>query len=962
MSRNKNLDQFDNLIDELKQEAERPSIPPAFKAELRGQLLNHYEQSRFSWGNLRQWAGTAVALSVLALIVFFSWSSLSQQSGAASAHMGTVDVPGRDEFIVYDQLRLELPVWADQDPGWAEMTAESWQSLDGTFFRGEVVDAQGRQRVFAQGDGQFLWHSTYDSSVERMETVALQYFDIYHALAHDIGWGGLVQSVLRLDWNCTAAACVENYLVEPPLGVNSLGGEYEPFGWGVSLIETETTANGRSLTTYRIDYSPNQDGTTGSQYRLVTLDSSSHTVVEVADYDGETLLRRLERVSHQIMTSRDLADDQFIRLPVGLGVSYILPEGRTAAETPLLASPSGEEHAILNPDTQLTLSGLMNNQLAVFEDNVVWQYVTVPNVGQGWVDESKLVWPLTSNGELVNMDTSLLPTAVPTETQLTILQTYRTELQALLPTISGEEREQLNGALQQIEAEIVRLQAQLGNNGETAANNLRVLAQFPLAFGDGFHLLDFSISPQTFVPGQPVQVNLSWEISARPSADYTAFVHLVDQSGNLLAQTDQSLGASSTFVNGTRHNTNLTLWLPDELPSDAFSIVAGLYDSATGQRLPSDSAGVYLAEIEVAEDTAVIQRAPNDVWLIAATQHARASASDPIILDVTVGYQFEADEEVELHALYGSPDWETVRDGRIPLDGLEEPVLLAEKAGTYSIRFTSTVEEMRHGGGTDQPVLVLQLGYKGIDENGNNRLNILAMPTITDFAIDLTSTEEITFPSAQAMNQHAVVSGTSGNGLTLRRTPTGEPVAILDEGSIVLLLDEPRLESEGLLWQAVETSDGQMGWVEADFISYPNGFMPLDNGTAEEMGPVQETEQPVHLESVVQEERHTAVVTLQVIVEQSMPDARLQLFLVNPDWDFDRTKLQSFQLFLPRTGEEGYFVTATPEQIRQATGTDNPIVAAILEPLDATNGTTIVQTFPEFPFDLTSREEIRYKP
>jgi hypothetical protein len=143
MSRNKKLDQFDDLIDELKQAEERPSIPPTFKSELRSHLLDQYDESRFSWSNLRQWAGTAVALGVLALIVLISWSSLSQQSGAASAHMGTVDVPGRDEFIVYDQLRIELPVWSDLDPGWAEMTAESWQSLDGTFFRGEIVDADG---------------------------------------------------------------------------------------------------------------------------------------------------------------------------------------------------------------------------------------------------------------------------------------------------------------------------------------------------------------------------------------------------------------------------------------------------------------------------------------------------------------------------------------------------------------------------------------------------------------------------------------------------------------------------------------------------------------------------------------------------------------------------------------------------------------------------------------------------
>ena len=536
MSHKNDLNQFDDLIDELKQGAERPSLPRAFKNELRGQLLNQYQQSAFSMATLGRWAGTAVALGVLALIVFFSWSSISQQSGATSAYMGIVDVPGRDEFIVHDQMRIELPMWTEFDSGWAELTADSWQSLDGTFFRGEVVDANGKQRVFVQGDGQFLWEGTFDSNVDRMETVSLQYFDIYHALAQaegwagsttippfydDVGWGGLVQSVLRLDWRCGRAECISKYLVEPPLGVNSQDGEYEPYGWGVSLIGTETQANGRSLTTYRIDYSPNQDGIAGSQYRLVKLDSDTHTVVEVADYDGETLLRRLERVIHQLMTNRDLSEGTFTQLPPGMGVSYILPEGRVSAETPLLASPNGEQQAILNPGTQLSLSGLMNNQLAVFQDNIVWQYVTVPDVGQGWVDEASLAWPLTSDGQLVDLDTSLLPTAVPAQTQLTVLQTYQSELQALLPQIPDEELARLEQVLAEMEAEITRLQAQLGNNIETAAT-LRVIAQLPTEMGDGFRLLDFSISPQTFVPGQPVQINLNWETTARPSADYTA--------------------------------------------------------------------------------------------------------------------------------------------------------------------------------------------------------------------------------------------------------------------------------------------------------------------------------------------------------------------------------------------------------------------------------------------------------
>lgn len=493
---------------------------------------------------------------------------------------------------------------------------------------------------------------------------------------------------------------------------------------------------------------------------------------------------------------------------------------------------------------------------------------------------------------------------------------------------------------------------------EVPANGL--LTQLPAELGDSFRLLDFSLSTNQFVPGQPLQISLSWETTGRPTADYTAFVHLVDQSGNLLAQTDQSLGASSTFVNGTRPNTNLTLWLPDDLPPGTFSIVIGLYDSTTGQQLPADRPGLYMVQIEVPVDTAVI-------------------------------------------------------------------------------------------------------------------------------------------PSA-------VVSGTDDNGLTLRRTPTSQSIAILSEGSIVSLLDEPLMESEGLLWQAIKTNDGQMGWVVAEFLTYPEDYRPADTMpwspdglwivkatqlprsnadeaitlevtvgyelvTAEEAvlslsfvhptwgeslegyryptynalgnerrvqagtgnvtftvsvepetitsaiysdefglitrlwatdeddqqtsdliligfdkgisfnvqsveeiafeggglpidanaSPAEETG-PVYLESVVQKERHTAVVTFEVIIEQPILDATFQLFLVNPDWDFDQTNIQWFQYFMAQPGQPGLSITATPDQIREATNTDHPIVAAIVEPLDPSNGTAIVQKFPQFPFDLTSNEEIRYTP
>ena len=780
MSRKQKLDQFDDLIHELQNSDEQPSTPRAFKQELRGQLLNQYDKSGFSLATLGRWAGTAVALGVLALIVVFSWNSIGRQSGAASAYMGTVDVPGRDEFIVHDQLRLEFPMWVELDAGWAEMTAESWQSLDGTFFRGEVVDAAGRQRVFAQGDGQFLWRGTYDTSVERMETVSLQYFDVYHALAQaegwagtrtmppfydDLGWGGLVQSVLRLDWNCEGAQCINDFLVEPPLGVSSQGGEYEPYGWGVSLIETETTANGRSLTTYRIEYSPNQDGIAGSQYRVVKLNSDNDTVVEVADYDGDTLLRRLERVSHQLMTSADLPEDQFTQLPAEMGVSFVLPEGRVTTETPLLAEPNGAAEATLAADTPVTLSGLMNNQLSVVQNGITWQFVTVPNVGQGWVDEAYLQWPLTSDGQLVDLDTSGLPTAVPVQTQLTILRTYQTELQAILPQAAGDELTRLQEALEAIEAEIERLEylASFDSLGQDGIDVVSWgLDQLEIGLGSELTLTAFAIEEGN----DDLHLTLDWLVLERPSADYQLFFHLRDGQGNVAAQADQPLQdadrLSTNWNAGERVRTTLALALPDGLAANRYDLLIGLHDPASGARLPVTVANprqsadggtaVWLtdwfverkADLDNSEtiDPPVVHDA-NDVWLISATQHARSSVDAAVTLEITVGYQFESDEEVMLKPLYANPNWESASGERSPIDGLSEAITLTEKSGIQTIIFSASPAEMRQIVGTDQPVLVMQLGYLSDDGNGRRELNILAMPTLTEFEIDLTRTEKM---------------------------------------------------------------------------------------------------------------------------------------------------------------------------------------------------------------------------
>jgi hypothetical protein len=106
--------------------------------------------------------------------------------------------------------------------------------------------------------------------------------------------------------------------------------------------------------------------------------------------------------------------------------------------------------------------------------------------------------------------------------------------------------------------------------------------------------------------GESWSITLYWKSERATPQDYSVFVHLLDANGNPIAQHD------SAPQNG---NAPTSWWSPGDLiadphqvivPSDLapghYSLAIGVYDSASGARLPIfDAAG---------------QRQPNDAWLL----------------------------------------------------------------------------------------------------------------------------------------------------------------------------------------------------------------------------------------------------------------------------------------------------------------------------------------------------------
>ncbi len=124
--------------------------------------------------------------------------------------------------------------------------------------------------------------------------------------------------------------------------------------------------------------------------------------------------------------------------------------------------------------------------------------------------------------------------------------------------------------------------------------------------GDHIAIASVTLTPEVARPGDILTITVQWYVPlGQPEQDYTTLIHLGQPDEPPLVTGDSPpLGGTyptGAWANGETINDRYTLTLPTDLPAGRYPVWIGLYDAATGERLPVEVDGeaqpnnVYLA-------------------------------------------------------------------------------------------------------------------------------------------------------------------------------------------------------------------------------------------------------------------------------------------------------------------------------------------------------------------------------
>jgi hypothetical protein len=123
-------------------------------------------------------------------------------------------------------------------------------------------------------------------------------------------------------------------------------------------------------------------------------------------------------------------------------------------------------------------------------------------------------------------------------------------------------------------------------------------------FGEHITLDGYTLSTPQLQPGDILQLDLFWHSDTSLSERYKVFVHVLDQNGRIVTQTDREPGGgqkpTTSWESGELIVDRYGVSIPENTPSGSYAIEIGLYDF-NGTRLPiSDGKdALVVARLEV---------------------------------------------------------------------------------------------------------------------------------------------------------------------------------------------------------------------------------------------------------------------------------------------------------------------------------------------------------------------------
>ncbi len=115
--------------------------------------------------------------------------------------------------------------------------------------------------------------------------------------------------------------------------------------------------------------------------------------------------------------------------------------------------------------------------------------------------------------------------------------------------------------------------------------------QFEARLGDQIAFLGYDLEGDTARAGDTLELVLYWQALKEMESSYTVFIHLLDADGQIRAQADglpcEGVHLTTGWLQGEVIVDRRQITLPDEIPLGTYSLIWGMYDAATGLRLPA---------------------------------------------------------------------------------------------------------------------------------------------------------------------------------------------------------------------------------------------------------------------------------------------------------------------------------------------------------------------------------------